>query len=379
MNRQFVLPLVALATLLLTSCASTREAASGRTFEDDEVYLSPKRTFITDIQASTEALASSSESEDYYDPNSTSAQSSKLDMWNRTGYGYGTNGGFNSNWANNWNLGWMPYNGWGYNTGFGNHPNLSWNMGGFGCPSTSMWGWPYSYGSSPWGWGMNNGFNNGFFNYGYPYMNGFGYPFGTSYYYNPWFNSYYGMWNTNSDGGTSGNVSSGHRRPISSNSTLNTSSSANTGQRDTPRSLESSGTSNSGVDIPDSAKPSRSANSGISSTRTPSGSERTPAMSQERTGGKISTRPSMPSSGEGRKDHWSAPASRSTSVRTRGVDIGSSNPRSQERTIDWGNGSGPSRSGGDIGGGGKSSGGSIGGGGRSSGGSTGGGGGTHRR
>jgi hypothetical protein len=354
-NHSFLFGFAAL-TILLASCTAARDAANGRTFEDDEVYLSPKRVFITDMAATAGVSEAPQVAEDdYYNPNSSAT--SKLDMWNRTGYGYGnsytngfgsTYGGLNSGWNNNFNWGWSPYVGWGYGAGYG--PYNQWNSG-LGCYNS--WN-PYSYyGYSPYGGGYGGLYYNPYWGMNQPYYgwNNYG-----------WNNSYYNWWaNGGSSETSSGNVTSGHRRPMASNSLLNTSSSTSINRKDTPRVLSNEQDAKNPASENNAYKPSRQVNGGNVVVTVPVNSA---SPSSGRATNNVSAEP------KGEKPHWSMPPNvGSTPAST--PDRSGSRVRvgSNQSGNDWEGPSVPATR----------SGGSVGGGSRSGGGNTGGGSGTHRR
>lgn len=345
MKRQSIFFLFAIFATVLTSCTSTREAANGRTFEDDEVYLSPKRTFITETVTETEPTAAqSSGEEDYYDPNATTE--SKLDMWNRSPYSYtspvyGSFGQWNPQFYNvSW--GWSPYAGWGFGTGntFGVNYNCWNNWYGWG----SGWNtnYPYGFANNNWGWNSPYAYQGWGINSPYFGWNNYG-----------WNNTYYNwLASGGADQGVSTNVTYGHRRPIASNSTYNSSSSADATRRDTPRSVPSSstGSGNGTGQKEPSFKPNRQISTGSSGVSKPDSSPvATPA-------GGINPNTTNQES-RGGKSHWSMPANTSSSPSRGGS--GRVRSSSSERTLDWGSPSVPAtRSGGSGSGGGSRSGGS---------------------
>jgi hypothetical protein len=234
----------ALVAALLASCTQERYATKGKSYENDEVYIQPGDTYISDFALvdnepdannNQAQYPDSMQSEDDYYSGNTINNGSLEDQFNGNGvtnnyygnvyqnnYGNGINNpygyGFGNNgFGNNAMLIWNPYSGWRlrYNWGFGY--NCFGGFGGYGCG----YGWNTPW-YDPWygsGWCSNNWYN------GYGFYDPWGW--NSPYYgYNNWYgnNYFYGNnnWNNN-DNNNGGGIVYGPRPSISVGSSVNSS------------------------------------------------------------------------------------------------------------------------------------------------------------
>lgn len=358
-----------LSVLLFASCESSRKAASGSAYENDEAYYNGKRKFVSEKIAQEDAKNStdSSYTDDYYNPNAT-GQSTNL--YNRWSSGYSGNN-YSGNNYNNWNsFGNYGYGGFrpGLNLGLaygmnGFYPYSSFGMGyGFG---NSMYGYnPYgmgfgnSFGYSPYGYGYDPfgynyyGYGNSFYNpyYGYNsfynpyYYNGFGH---NPYCYNNGFGNWGNLWSGNSTQSGNG-ISRGHRGTLSSGSAGGTSIGGSNAEPSRPKSYTAGngGWSRTDRAVPANGndRPARNYYSAPNSSR-PSSRNEDRSWSNSRNNGWSSgseSRGSRSNSSESRSS-WSAPSrSDGNSSRSSGFGGGGS----------FGGGGGGRSSGGGGGGGG---------------------------
>lgn len=244
---------IVLLASALASCTTAKTTSQGNT-EDDEAYYNGKRTFVTEIPAGMIASNDSTLTavDDYYDPNAS--QSSLYDQFNRTGGVVpGMTPSLSSGFSNS-SLMWRPYVGWGLSN-FGS--GMYCGMGSFYNPYNSFYPYmnspfanPYAnpyFGFNTWnggfnGWNMwNDPWNPyGFGNFGFNQFGGvntfmpwpnYGF-YGNNFYYSSLFN----------DGGSNVQYSTGHRRPLGSISSLNTSASGSSNRPNSPKGTYSPGT-----------------------------------------------------------------------------------------------------------------------------------------
>jgi hypothetical protein len=225
----------------LYSCTRSRYATTGA-YESDDAYYTSSDTYISDfalvddeaqMAQPTDSAASSSSTDDYYDPNysaspayipNSPANTWNADPWN-SGYnncGNGFNSGFgNYNYGSHWNcspcmmpsIGWNPYSGYYSNYTFMYGSNSYWN--------------PYGY--SPYGYNPYSSWYTPYYSPGYY----------SGWAYNPWY-SPYNYNNTGAIDNTSGGgIVYGPRNPISTISATNSSYSSGLFYNGTKRDLHS--------------------------------------------------------------------------------------------------------------------------------------------